>query len=162
MKSDIEREFSGTFKISDESYEINTIVNLYENNNTFSLLQSEHDDEDYYNFVMNVSESPEDIRNKIEPTGIGSDGNFLYLLRGLELRPYNSTGSHEAGHWMGLVDLHGDNSPIPSLMQPVKIRRSKGGVERELRSRPTENEFKEIFNLHSLSFKVNGTYYINY
>jgi len=126
FKSNIESEWSGTFKLNNKEYNIVTKVELKEES-TLSELGST---EDGSNRVLSVDNTTSNLGVEATSSSIN--------LRKSNLIPKEDSGAHEAGHLLGLKDLENSNKKM-GYNSP--------------REKPGSEEFKEIFQKANINLK---------
>jgi RHS repeat-associated protein len=155
MKKDIIKGWSD-FTLNGKKYTVKSTVNLINTDMTWKDLTHKYEQESFFNFASNAYDISSDVMNKLKShRGIGVYYNTIYMLTGEELKPYITTGAHEAGHTMDLVDLpsNENDDEIPSIMQPVLI---KNGIE--YRNYPSTKEYELIFKLWNIDINQSGKY----
>lgn len=110
----------------------------------WSTTLSKASDKSGFNFVSNwVTEAFGEI---ISDLGVGSTGKGIILSKGNKLKPRFDTGSHEAGHLLGLVDRKFEDNSIMGWNNP--------------RNRPNEHDFNQVFKNANIQPVIGGRYVV--
>jgi len=166
MSQNAHEDWSGDFVIGGELYSINVNVELTLSSQPFDIFASEKQRlPGGYNLIGDFTWDPQASEQLAHERGVGMSGNVLMMLSGDDLKPYKSSGSHEAGHAMSLGHEDATSRPYRYGSKLEKIWSVMGKVTiyegKEYREKPTSNDWSKIFERTKINLKKNQSTYIN-